>query len=364
VLVAVATYLLARRAAWSRGRAVTAGLIVAWYPGLLLYTVYVMAEPLYTLLMLAALLTVHLAARSRGALGAGAVAGLAALTRQAGVALVAGIALWAAVWHGPSGDRPRSGRRRVVLAAAVFAGATLAVTPWACRNYAVFGHWMPLETTGGITFLMANYEDATGRYLLSDWEAVHQRYLRDQPEEFTRNTTAYRLAFQKIAAEPGRVLALIPRRLAFLFDLEGREHLWLYTSGYFGPRARGVVLAAGWLLLLSFPAVTVLALVRVSFGAAPLADVERLVLGVLGVMLVQLLTVYGDPRFHLPLVPLLAMLAVRPGPVVAARPWGRRSLGTLALLVALAWWTERLPGQVRLLAIAAAPDGWQAALPY
>ena len=160
---------------------------------------------------------------------AGVFAGLATLTRQAGVAVCGALLVWAAFRPETVGWRPTR-ERRGAFAVALALGVAVAIAPWAIRNYSVFGRWMPLETTGGITFLMSHYEDATGRYLLSDWDKVHKRYLNAAPEEFTRNSTAYRLGLEYIKNEPMRILKLVPMRLGYLFDLEGREHLWLYSA--------------------------------------------------------------------------------------------------------------------------------------
>lgn len=363
-LLALATYVLAR-GAMGPGRAVAAGLIVAWYPGLLLYTMYVMAEPLFTLLVLLAVICALGEPDVRKMLGAGLVAGLAALTRQAGVAVAAALVLWGAFGPGVTWGRHIDAKRRAFLALGVAAGFALALAPWTARNYAVFGRWMPLETTGGITFLMSNYEDATGRYLLSDWEAVHRRYLNRQPEEFTRNAVAYRLGLQYIANDPVRILELLPRRLGYLFDLEGREHLWLYTSSYFGAWPRAVVLGVGWAVALSFPVLVIAAIVSLAFGPGLRTRTEAVVVWVLAVMIVQLVTVFGDPRFHLPLVPLLAIIAVRPWSVKDSRRSFRRgTAGVIVLVIALSWWGARLPTQLRSIEQAASPTGWQSAMPY
>lgn len=361
-LVAVATFELARRS-MGRTRAVVAGLIVAWYPGLLLYTVYVMAEPLFMLLVLVAMLCARnfsLAAMA----GAGLAAGAATMTRQTGLSVALAVVAWAAFRPATVGWRPTRSRR-AALAAVAAAGVVIALAPWTLRNYREFGRWMPLETTGGITFLMAHYENATGRYLLSDWDAVHARHLRGQPEEFSRNSAAYRMGLDYIRRDPLRILRLVPRRLGYLFDLEGREHLWLYTSGYFGPRARELVLGAGWAIVMSFPLLVTAAIVSLGFGPRPQTVTDALIVWVLAVMTVQLLTVFGDPRFHLPLVPLLALVAVRPWPRDRPPRSGWRTLAAVsALTLALWWWGSRLPAQITAIERAAAPDGWQTPRPY
>jgi 4-amino-4-deoxy-L-arabinose transferase-like glycosyltransferase len=362
-LMAASTYALASRVV-SLSRAVVAGLIVAWYPGLLLYTVYVVSEPLFVLLTVLAVLAAQHTPSLRWMVTAGALAGLATLTRQAGVAISGALISWAGLraigtwrWRG-------DGRRRAQLASAVAVGVIVVMTPWVARNYLTFGRWMALETTGGITFLMAHYEDATGRYLLTDWGNVHERYLNREPDEFTRNAAAYRLGVGYIVSDPFRILALVPRRLGYLFDIEGREHVWLYANGYFGPRPQALVQGFGWAIAASFPLLIAAALASVVLGPPLRTQTEVLIGWVLVVMIVQLLTIYGDPRFHLPLVPFLAILTVRPWSRTTARSPVRVGIGVAVLVVGLAWWGSRLPNQLRSIELAASPNGWQSAMTY
>lgn len=363
-LTAVATCALAN-GAMSRRRAVIAGLIVAWYPGLLLYTTYVMAEPLFMLLVLTALLLGRYAWKRSALLGAGVAAALAILTRQAGVAVAAGLIVWAAVRPMASWTWRARDRRGVVLAAMVVVGIAIGMAPWVVRNYLVFGRFMPLETTSGITFLIAHYPGATGRYLLSDWDEVHRRYLAREHEEFSRNATAYRLGWNHIVADPQRIAALVPLRLGYLFDLEGREHFWLYSLSYFGEQRREIVQAFGYAIVASFPLLLVAAIVSLAAGPIPRTITEALVIWVLLVMTAQLLTIFGDPRFHLPLVPLLAIIAVRPWRGARASRSTLRLLAGIAVLVAaVSWWNTRLPGHLRAVERAAAPAGWQTPIAY
>ena len=362
-LMSVTTYAIASRV-MSVPRGIGAGLIVAWYPGLLLYTVYIVSEPLFMLLALLTVLAAQHATTLRWMVTAGVLAGLATLTRQAGVAIAGALASWAALratgtwrWHGDA-------RRRASLAAAVALGVVLAMSPWVARNYLMFGRWMALETTGGITFLMAHYEDATGRYFVSDWQTVHERYLNHAPDEFARNAEAYRLGVQYIKTDPLRILSLVPWRIGYLFDMEGREHLWLYTNGYFGARSRAIVQGIGWVTAAAFPVLLVAAIASMAFGPPLRSHTEVLIGWVLAVMVVQLLTIYGDPRFHLPLVPFLAIVAVRPWTSNQTPSSLRIGIGVVVLVAAVAWWGSRVPSQLRAIDSAAAPNGWQSAVTY
>jgi 4-amino-4-deoxy-L-arabinose transferase-like glycosyltransferase len=362
-LLSVATYALASRM-MSITRAMCAAVIVAWYPGLLLYTVYVVSEPLFMLLTLLAVLAAQHATTLRWMMTAGILAGLATLTRQAGVAVSAALVSWAAFraagtwrWHGDAW-------RRASLSAAVALGIALAMSPWIIRNYVMFGRWMPLETTAGITFLMAHYEGATGRYFVSDWQTVHERYLDQAPDEFARNAEAYRLGLEYIKRDPWRILALVPWRVGYLLDIEGREHLWLYTNGYFGPRSPALVKGFAWVIAAAFPLLVTATVINVTFGP-PLQSHSQILIGwVLAVMIVQLLTIYGDPRFHLPLVPFLAILAVRPWTASPSKSSLGRAIGVMVLIAVVLWWGSRVPGQLRAIADAAAPNGWQSPKPY
>jgi 4-amino-4-deoxy-L-arabinose transferase-like glycosyltransferase len=83
------------------------------------------------------------------AAGTGVVLGLALLTRANFVIMLPLFAVWA-------GWQFRSSGRDLLRSAAILGVASLVLTPWAIRNYAVFGTFIPFGTTAGSALLQGN----------------------------------------------------------------------------------------------------------------------------------------------------------------------------------------------------------------
>jgi 4-amino-4-deoxy-L-arabinose transferase-like glycosyltransferase len=158
--------LLARRIA---GPAVglTAAVVAALYPNLVINDGIVMAEALTALLVTTALLLVY---RLRDgwsrwdAAGLGIVCGLAALTRAELVLLVPLLAIPAVLGADRSAWRARVGPLVVVLAACV-----LTTAPWVVRNLATFDEPTLLSTGDGAVLLGANCDRTYSGRLLGVW---------------------------------------------------------------------------------------------------------------------------------------------------------------------------------------------------
>ena len=162
-----------------------------------------------------------------------------------------------------------------------------------------------------------------------------------------------------VAANPAEALALLPRKLGNLLALEGNELAYLYATGHFGDRSGAIVWRWGLATLprsrslspwdwLDWRSATTAA------GYPPPA------VSFLGAAVALSLVAFGEPRFHLPFVPVLAVLATglagwRAGvhrwraiavPCLVAVP-GRRVVG--------ASFANYLP----FLRLMAEPDGWR-----
>ncbi len=139
-------YLVTKRI-WGRRVGLTAALMAAVFPPLVLLCRDLVSENLFLPLELGAVLCVLNFRRSGGELrwaaAAGAVCGLALLTRNTGLALLVPIAI--GVWTA----RPRLRLPALAPVAVAVAATALAVTPWIVRDVAEFGRFVPITTSAG-----------------------------------------------------------------------------------------------------------------------------------------------------------------------------------------------------------------------
>ena len=156
-LAVLLLYLISKRI-WGRRIGLIAATMAAVFPPLVLLSRDLVSESLFIAVMLGALLCAIEFRRSGGALrwaaSAGALCGLAALTRNAGLVLLLPVVL--GVWA------PRSRLRQATLAAPALAlaCAALVTAPWIARNAVEFGRFVPVTTSGGIA-AAGTYNDAS-----------------------------------------------------------------------------------------------------------------------------------------------------------------------------------------------------------
>lgn len=214
-LSAVLAYLMAKRLFTARAGLI-AGILVAVYPYYLNHDVFRQEIALLTCLTAAGVLLL-LRARSGSTrfdpLGAGALVGLAALTRLTLLPFV----LLAAVWLGAFSVRRRA--RNVVL---FLAGAIIVLTPWVGRNTLLLGR--PAFTVSAGIGLWWSHNPGVLRYY--PWESID------------RGTVEYWNSLPPAARERVAALPEIER------DRWWREQAWAYIKANPLPVVRGVGLTA------------------------------------------------------------------------------------------------------------------------
>jgi len=317
-LAAVSTglvYALGRRLFGAR-TGLAAAAIFAVLPDAVFLAPLVLSETLFTTLLCAALwLFARLEERSPPArafphwLSLGLLVGAALLTRGAGVALLATLAL--AWW---AGEGLRTSLRRTAVVAA---GALAVVLPWTLRNAIVMDAPILLSTSVGMSFLYAHNPIADGSESLAmvrhrEEMLAPYRGMTNPEKEVAEMRAGVQAALRFMAEHPVRELLLVPRRWLHLYRHGHAGLEWARA----GPGGRGAVLSPGAdrvlaavsdALFFALLALAALGLPRALRGrrAAALA----LPFAVASFMLLHGVLFVGNPRYHAPLLPVLSLLA-------------------------------------------------------
>ncbi|MFN7979290.1 MAG: hypothetical protein U0P30_14230 [Vicinamibacterales bacterium] len=217
------------------------------------------------------------------------------------------------------------------------AANVLLLSPWWLHNQRLHGRFIPLDTTSGLNLAIGSAPDASGRWYWSHVEVLLTTDLRGidvtTPEGSGRATA---LAIDYVRAAPLAWLKLAPAKTAALLAVEGRETAYLYSLGLFGEHSSNIVLSWAIAVMLSFPALLIGAVGGLTSGQLPLRFAGPVVV-LMGTTVLMHIATFGDPRFHLPLVPLLAIAATH------AKRIDRRALVATALACALlapAWYAQ------------------------
>ncbi len=323
-------FVLARRLAGESVARWSAGL-AAVFPPLVALSTALLAEALFLPLLLGAvlcLLALHDRLAVRWALAAGALIGLAALTRGNGIVLLVPGLLAVATAAGAT-----PWRRRAATAAAMLAATALVLAPWTVRNVQAFGALLPLGTQSGYA-LGGQYNAEAARdddfyvawrvpQTVPDYAGLFGRPGLDEAavqQELTRRARAF------AADHPGYVADVLVTNTLRIFDL-GPGHGFVsggsFTEMGIPPRFQGETgLAIRLLLLLALAGTVVLARRRRLPGPAFVWVVPVL-------LLASVVCVGGAPRYRTPIDPFaillasVALVALR-APLAARRPAARR----------------------------------------
>lgn len=264
----------------------------ALHPHLLMITGWLYTENLALPLAVWALYGLWQWQGVQGALGAGVLLGLLALTRANYLPFVALAAGWLS-WH------TRSWRLPTLLIVAV----SLTIAPYVVFISARYGAFIPIGL-GGYVLLWANNEYADGGYdphflertLTIGGETRLVREWLNTPDPVQRDRVAMRLALQWIRENPAAWLALVGRKLALTLSAFGMQH----------PESRALVAA-----LRLADGVYWLFLVAAAYGLWQLGRNHRQVVGLLmlflGWTLFTIVLYAGGSRPLLPAQPILVL---------------------------------------------------------
>jgi 4-amino-4-deoxy-L-arabinose transferase-like glycosyltransferase len=281
------------------------------YPSLIFANFLILTETLFTFLLVAFVLLAVLLVqtpRASAALACGITLGLAALTRSILWPLPLLLCpLLTGLIRGPLA-------RRVLLPALVFAGYAVVVAPWAARNTRLQRVFTVVDTMGGINLRMGNYE-----YTPDDrmWDAVSlggdkswvHGLSSDLPghsvTEGQKEKWAQRKAIAYMRAHPGVTLRRAAIKFADFWGLD-REFVAGVQSGFYSPPAWFQLFGTA-AILLSYVVVAAAAAAGIWIAAPEDRRLHAILLLPILLIMGGHTIVFGHSRYHLPLVPLLAV---------------------------------------------------------
>jgi len=288
---------------FSRGAGLAAAGLFAIFPNVIAGTPVLFAEPLFTLIFVAALLALVSSSTNKDArwplyLAVGFLIGLATLTRGQGVVLVPVAAVY---WMMTSGWAQASRALTLALLAAV-----AVITPWTVRNAVELHAFVPVSTNSSAVLRIGHFEGADGAVRWSDdeidgfamWESIyHPEWEVRGYREYPGRAIGYALS------HPADEVVLSGKKIYHLYKSDSDVIPWLETLGatplepsWFEGALRGV-LDYGYYTMLFAAAGSVLLWAR--------RDPNRSLLLVVVLFWTLFHVVFiGDPRYHQPLYPL------------------------------------------------------------
>jgi len=270
--------------------------IVAAYPMLLIYPLGLGTENPFFILLLASfffLLSTIEKPTSANFLLSGLFLGLTALTRSV-ILPFAGLAiLWA--WC------ILKQRRGAILIAVAFA---LTIAPWTIRNSLLHHKLTGIETSMGYNLYLGYHPQGNGSFVFGP--SLDLLTILDDAE---RDKMGTEKAIEFIKAQPERFIPLAINRLGFFFGLEKRVLMYFYGNDILGFIPLPLLLTISAILLLPFVVISVSAALGLSLLRwRP----EHILLGLLliGYIFPHVL-ILSEDRFHLALIPYIAILAAQ-----------------------------------------------------
>jgi hypothetical protein len=255
-------------------------------------------------------------------------------------------------------------RKRGILAILSF---LLMISPWIIRNSLLHQKLTGIETSMGYNLYLGYHPQGNGSFVFGP--SLDLLTILDDAE---RDRIGTEKAIEFIRAQPERFFPLAVNRLGFFFGLEKRVLMYFYGNNLLGYVPLPLLLTISAILLLPF----VVTSISAAFGLAYLrwkAEHILLILLFAGYILPHVF-ILSEDRFHLALVPYIAILAaqvwVNGLSSIRAR-WYESlagkwviSLAVFAAVLLIANWGFELIRDADKIAQLLGPSGNQSYFPY
>ncbi len=302
--------------------AVASAWIVACYPMLILYPFGLATENLFFLFLLLSFLFLQKMSQDHEikiayAVWSGFFLALTSLTRSIIIPFVGLVILWS--WF------ILKNRKGSLVMALVFLAI---IFPWILRNSLLHHKLTSIETSMGYNLYVGYHPDSNGSFTYG--VSLDLIPILDDAE---RDRIGTQQAFSFIKNDPTRILRLAFNRLSFFFGLEKRVLLYFYSNNFMGHIPTIILFLI--ILVVLLPFVIMAGLAPIGIALAGRRPQTLLLWLLLFAYLLPHVLILSEDRFHLAMVPFMAILA--------SCAWYGGRFGIHEL------WTERPQGKGSLL---------------
>jgi hypothetical protein len=249
---------------------------------------------------------------------AGLFLGLTTLTRSVILPFAAGAFCLLLSFHG----------KRTLLAILAF---VLVITPWIIRNTILHHKLTGIETSMGYNLYLGYHPRGNGSFVFGP--SLDLLTILDDAQ---RDRTGTEKAIEFIKAQPDRFIPLAIERLGFFFGLEKRVLMYFYSNNLLGYVPLPSLLAISAVLLLPFVFVSLSAALGLVFLRNK--PEHMLLILLLIAYLIPHVFILSEDRFHLALLPYLAILAAQfwvNGFTPIKMRWRESQMGKVIVVAAL-----------------------------
>ncbi len=243
----------------------------------------------------------------------------------------------------------------------------LLIAPWIVRNSLLHHKLTGIETSMGYNLYLGYHPKGDGSFVFGP--SLDLLTILDDAQ---RDRIGTQKAIGFIRAHPERLFSLAFNRLGFFFGLEKRVLMYFYSNNILGYIPRPWLLTIAAILLLPFVFIATFAALGLSFLRW---NPEHILLGLLliGYLLPHIL-ILSEDRFHLALIPYIAILAaqVRVNGLVPLRVrWNESQKGRFVVIIAISAailllvnWNFELTRDEEKITQLLGPNGNQSYFPY
>jgi hypothetical protein len=255
-------------------------------------------------------------------------------------------------------------RKRALLTILSF---LLVISPWVIRNSLLHQKLTGIETSMGYNLYLGYHPQGNGSFVFGP--SLDLLTILDDAE---RDRIGTEKAIEFIQDQPERFIPLAINRLGFFFGLEKRVLMYFYSNNIIGYIPLPLLLTIAAILLLPFVIISISA----AFGLAYLRwkpEHILLILLFVGYVLPHVL-ILSEDRFHLALVPYIAILAAQVwinGFAPLSVRWYESSVGKMivslvifAAFMLITNWSFELIRDADKISQLLGPNGNQSHFPY